>query len=124
MEYLIIYRQSAVAKIACKIPCIKLLRLRSLANKENVVVTFYDDKCYIEARHCRKVKVPKKIVGSEEEFLKWTEEKIKISVEVMVVGNILQYYKKKIECIKKDPHQNYIVFKKHNRTNIEMFLTI
>ena len=76
MESLIIYKSSIVCDAVSDVSAIKINELISLAKKEVVSLTFYNEYCRIVAKHTRKVKVPKKALTSEGLII-WIEEKIK-----------------------------------------------
>lgn len=76
MKSIIIYLNSDVANIATSVPCYKFSELNQLARKETVEIFFFKDYCRVIGKKNRKIKVPKKITCSEEEFLKWIENKI------------------------------------------------
>lgn len=76
MKSLTIYLDSDVAIIATTIPSHKFSELDQLARKETVEIIFIKDYCRVIGKKNRKIKVPKKITCSAEEFLKWIENKI------------------------------------------------
>lgn len=76
MKSLTIYLNSGVVTIATTIPSHKFSELDQLARKESVEIIFFKDYCRLIGKKNRKIKVPKKITCSSEEFLKWIENKI------------------------------------------------
>lgn len=76
MKLITIYLNSDVANIATNIPSYKFSELNQLAKKETVEIVFFKDYCRVIGKKNRKIKVPKKITCSAEEFLKWIENKI------------------------------------------------
>lgn len=76
MKSITIYINSDVANIATNIPSYKLSEINQLARKETVEIIFVKDYCRVIGKKNRKIKVPKKITCSAEEFLKWIENKI------------------------------------------------
>ena len=76
MKSITIYLNSDVANVATNIPVINFSELDQLARKETVEIVFFKDYCRVIGKKNRKIKVPKKITCSSEEFLKWIENKI------------------------------------------------
>lgn len=76
MESIVIYLNSSVAYAATTITAIRFHKLKELAKKETVEITFFKDYCRVVGKKSRKVKVQKKITESPEELLKWIEYKI------------------------------------------------
>lgn len=76
MKSITIYLDSVVAIIATTIPSYRFSELAQLAREESVEIIFFKDYCRVIGKRNRKVKVPKKITCSAEEFLKWIENKI------------------------------------------------
>lgn len=54
----------------------KLSELNQKAKKEFVTITFFNDRVRVEGKNTRTTKVPKKIIGSGEELVKWIDHKI------------------------------------------------
>ncbi len=76
MESITIYLNSDVANIATNIPSYLLSEFNQLARKETVEIIFFKDYCRVIGKKNRKIKIPKKITCSAEEFMKWIENKI------------------------------------------------
>ena len=76
MESIIVYLNSSVAGAATATPAVKFNKLRQLARKETVEIIFFKYYCRVIGKKNRKIKVPKKITCSAEEFMKWIENKI------------------------------------------------
>lgn len=76
MKSITIYLDSVVAIIATTIPSHKFSELNQLARKETVEIIFFKNYCRVIGKKNRKIKVPKKITCSAEEFMKWIENKI------------------------------------------------
>lgn len=60
MESIVIYLNSSVAYAATTITAIRFHKLKELAKKETVEITFFKDYCRVVGKKSRKVKVPKK----------------------------------------------------------------